>query len=79
MVYWKHFTSILLVTLTAVVLSAPLEWHWNEWKQKHGRFYNEELEEHRRNIWSENFQYIKEHNRQNHPFKLKLNGFADMV
>ena len=77
---WEYCTSLFLLTCLTVVLSAPLDWQWNEWKQKHGRSYGNKTEEdHSRDIWINNFKYIMEHNRQQHPFKLGLNGYADMV
>ena len=74
---WKYSITVAYI---ALVWCAPMDLEWKNWKQEHGKFYMEESEEfYRRKVWSENLMFINEHNLQNNTFKLKPNGFADMV
>ena len=74
---WKFS---IIVAYIALVMCAPMDLEWKNWKEEHGKIYKKDSEEFfRRKIWSENLFFINEHNLQNHTFKLELNGFADMV
>ena len=67
---------LLFLSLANIALSDQ----WQEWKQKHEKFYEKvEQESSYHKIWNQNYQYVKEHNRGDHSFKLGLNEFADMV
>lgn len=71
--------SVLLINL-ALVYGEPPNLEWRNWKERHGKIYSDEEEElTRKHIWLENSRFIKGHNKQNHPYELEINGFADMV
>ena len=71
-------TLLIAVSIVTVAFSIPeLEWH--EWKQLHGKVYTEEAEPIRQAVWHKNYQYVQQHNHQDHPFKLGLNEFTDTV
>lgn len=75
----RMYLLLLLISL-GLVLSVPLDWQWEEWKLKHGKSYKDDSDEnHRKDVWTRNFQYILQHNREDNLFKLGLNEFADMV
>lgn len=73
----------LLVVLTVAlsVLNAHrLQSEWWQWKAEHGRRYGSAVEEvNRREVWAQNYDYIRNHNHRNQGMKLSLNQFADMV
>ena len=76
----RHWKCCIIMISLAIVWCNPLDREWKSWKEKHGKTYTKESEEaYRRKIWLENTHYINEHNKQNHTFKLIINGFADMV
>ena len=70
---------LLALSLVTAVISMPLEIEWNQWKQLHGKIYSDEDEPKNKMVWLENYQYIQKHNSEDHPFKLGLNEYADMV
>ena len=72
----------ILLCLVTLAVSAPLalEKEWEQWKRQHGKTYSDEIEESvRRSVWFRTFNHIQEHNSAGHPYKLKLNKFADIV
>lgn len=61
-------------------LASPLAGEWQRWKEQHGKVYEDDEQELLHSaIWIKNYQYIEKHNREDHPFKLGLNEFADIV
>ena len=70
---------VITLSLVGVGISVPLDVEWLQWKQHHGKTYSPEEEAKSWSIWSQNYHYIQKHNSENHPFKLGLNEYADMV
>lgn len=57
--------------------------HWNSFKERHGRFYDDDDEEDRRkNIFAENWRRIEEHNQLHSngmkSYRLGMNQFSDL-
>lgn len=71
---------IIVILIFTGVTQGLTDTEWQEWKLTHDKEYeNQESEDTRRQIWSENYKLIEEHNRGDHSFKLALNHFADLV
>ena len=71
---------VLLAVSLSVLNAHLLRSEWWQWKREHGRKYGSAVEEvKRRDVWAQNYDYIRNHNRKNQGTKLSLNQFADMV
>ncbi|KAK9096831.1 hypothetical protein Sjap_022328 [Stephania japonica] len=62
------------------VESSMMERH-KQWMALHGHVYKDEAEKEKRfNVFKENVEYIEQFNKAgNHPYKLSVNGFADLT
>ncbi|KAM0006738.1 putative peptidase C1A, papain, patatin-like phospholipase domain-containing protein [Helianthus debilis subsp. tardiflorus] len=76
---------IIFVVMTAVTHGSSSltreEWYprFESWLVGHGKAYNIPGDKEQRfQIYYENAIYVENHNSQNHPYKLKLNRFADL-
>ncbi|MFS7951893.1 putative actinidain [Helianthus anomalus] len=76
---------IIFVVMVAVTHGSSAltreEWYprFESWLVEHGKAYNVPGDKEQRfQIYYENAIYVENHNSQNHPYKLKLNRFADL-
>ena len=75
---------VVLCATTAVLAVASPSPHdqWLQWKEVHGKIYeNDASERARRATWQANRELVERHNQEadRHGFKLALNQFADQV
>ncbi|XP_033752276.1 cathepsin L1-like [Pecten maximus] len=77
--------KVILVFIIVTVVRAnyiDVAREWREWKQRHGKVYNNQSEEtERRHAWERSFYYVRHHsNRPGHSsFTVGMNSRADML
>ncbi|XP_063001914.1 cathepsin S-like [Elgaria multicarinata webbii] len=82
---WAWFFLVFVAAASAHWQKDPmLNRHWDLWKKKYGKEYqNEKAEEHRRMTWEKNLQFIALHNLEHslglHSYELGMNHLADMT
>lgn len=72
--------QLLLAVVSLARVELPAEWH--VWKSRHGKSYESDNEELRRNVvWQSNQKYIDEHNKHSDVFgfTLGMNEYGDLV
>jgi len=71
---------VFAASLTVVASDAPTDEAWEAFKVQYGKTYNSEDEEaQRKEVFSENFAQISEHNKAGAKYSLVVNHFADLT
>ena len=73
--------SFLLITaVVGIVFSATLDDEWELWKSKYSKEYEDDAAESvRRLVWESNWQFVQQHNSEEHSFEVEINEFSDLV
>ncbi|KAK7886940.1 hypothetical protein WMY93_026561 [Mugilogobius chulae] len=74
---------VLLSSLALAQLDARLDRHWNLWKEKYQKMYNEVEEVTRRQVWEKNLMLVNIHNLEEsmglHTYTMAMNHMGDLT
>ena len=77
---FRMYTPLLLFTFLSLSFGMPMDDDaWREYKLKFGKFYKDDEEAGRYQIWRQQLKEILIHNEKSTTYKQGINNFTDMV